>query len=206
VLIDARETGKRGGTHDCRKLIRPSALGREQRRHPVSAATAIISLTAILLACMSAPTWAQLHESVRMTRPALLPVTNTENEEDDPRAFLPARSTVVLHEFIRLAGFVKEPEFEALRQWLMSQGFEMIRVVGPKPWRTYPSIKFNGTVGQMEKAFHVTIVERLLGVHVCYTAFSNLLMPARFAQKGENYIEGYWFGADHFPGLETICH
>ncbi len=138
-------------------------------------------------------------------RPALLPVPNTANREDDPSQFVPASPGIVLHEFILLGGWFKEPQFEALRQWLLGQGFLIKQVLAPEPWRTYPSIKFSGTVDQIERAFHVTVMQ---GTHAslrCYAVFANLRMPARLAPKGATYMEGFSFGEDSAPGLRTRC-
>src|SRR5208282_6618029 len=71
-------------------------------------------------------------------RPALLPVPNVMNESADPAKFKPAPPNVVLHEFLLLPGWVKTGEFEDLRQWLVEQGFVIVRANGPEPWRTYP--------------------------------------------------------------------
>jgi len=60
------------------------------------------------------------------------------NESADPAKFKPAPPNVVLHEFLLLPGWVKTGEFEDLRQWLVEQGFVIVRANGPEPWRTYP--------------------------------------------------------------------
>jgi hypothetical protein len=138
-------------------------------------------------------------------RRALLPVPYTADREDDRSYFVPAPPEVVLHEYISLGGWFKEPQFEALRQWLLGQGFVIKEALGPRPWRTYPSIKFSGTVAQFEQAFHVTVMQ---GAHAslrCYAVITNLRMPARFAPKGDTYMEGFSFGEDSAPGLRTRC-
>jgi len=139
------------------------------------------------------------------SRPALLPVPNTANQEDDPSQFVPAPPGIVLHEFILLGGWFKEPQFEALRQWLLGQGFLIKQALAPQPWQTYPSIKFSGTVAQIGRAFHVTVMQ---GTHAslrCYAVFANLRMPARLAPEGATYMEGFNFGEDSAPGLRTRC-
>jgi hypothetical protein len=110
-----------------------------------------------------------------------------------------------LHEFILLPGWVKKTQFEALCQWLKAQGFTLVRVNRPEPWRTYPDVRFRGTVAQFNQAFHVTVMERFAG-HRCYAVFTSLLMPVRFAPKGEDYVEAYSFGADASSGLTTTCY
>ncbi|MGO9265754.1 MAG: hypothetical protein ACLQBA_12870 [Candidatus Binataceae bacterium] len=143
--------------------------------------------------------------SAGTSRPALLPVPNTANQEDDLSQFEPAPPGIVLHEFILLGGWFKEPQFEALRQWLLGQGFLIKQALAPQPWRTYPSIKFSGTVAQIGRAFHVTVMQ---GTHAslrCYAVFANLRMPARLAPEGATYIEGFNFGEDSAPGLRTRC-
>src|SRR5216683_786225 len=89
-----------------------------------------LSITALLLAgVFAAPS-------------ALLPVPNTENDGNDPADFRPAEPETVLHETIMLGGWVKEPEFDQLRRWLLEQGFSIKRAQGPRPWGTYPTIWF----------------------------------------------------------------
>jgi hypothetical protein len=104
-----------------------------------------------------------------------------------------------------LPGWVKEPEFDQLRRWLLEQGFEIKRALGPRPWQIYPSIKFSGTVAQIERAFRVTVMRGPGSFHRCYTVFDSLRMPARFAPKGESNIEGFSFYEDAVPGLKTRC-
>jgi hypothetical protein len=102
--------------------------------------------------------------------------------------------------------WLKQPEFDALRRWLLAQGFVIKRAFGPRPWGTDPIIKFNATVAQIERAFHVTVMRGPGRVHRCYTVFHNLRMPARFAGKGATYIEGFSFYEGAVPGLRTQCH
>lgn len=118
---------------------------------------------------------------------------------------MPAPPEVVLHEYISLGGWFKEPQFEALRQWLVGEGFTIKQALEPRPWRTYPSIKFSGTVTQIEQAFHVTVMQDTHSSLRCYAVFANLRMPARFAPKGDTYMEGFSFGEDSAPGLRTSC-
>ena len=66
-------------------------------------------------------------------------------------------------------------------------------------------IKFSGTVAQLEQAFHVTVMQGAHGSLRCYAVFTNLRMPARFAPKGDTYMEGFTFGEDLAPGLRTRC-
>jgi hypothetical protein len=96
-------------------------------------------------------------------------------------------------------------EFNELRRWLLAQGFEIKRALGPRAWGTYPLIRFSGTVAQIEEAFHVKVMRGPGSVHRCYTVFDSLRMPARFTPKGENYIEGFTFYEDAIPGLKTRC-
>ena len=65
----------------------------------------------------------------------------------------------MFHEYILLPGWLKKAQFEALCQWLESQGFVIVRANGPVPWQTYPSVKFNGTVAQFNQTFHVTVMD-----------------------------------------------
>jgi hypothetical protein len=134
-----------------------------------------------------------------------LPVPNTENNGNDPADFKPAEPETVLHEAIMLGGWVKKPEFDKLRRWLLEQGFAIKRAQGPRPWGTYPTIWFSGTVAQIEQAFHVTVMRGPGSVHRCYSVFDSLRMPAGFAPKGASYIEGYSFDEDAIPGLKTRC-
>ena len=137
--------------------------------------------------------------------PAFLPVPNSSNAEADPASFKRAPPRVVLHEFILLPGWVGKGEFEALCQWLLSQGFVIVRANGSAPQRTYPDVTFHGTVAQFNEAFHVTVMEKPSGVGWCYSVFTDLLMPARFAPKGEDYIDGYKFGSEQRGGLGDYC-
>jgi hypothetical protein len=139
------------------------------------------------------------------TRPELLPVPNLINESADPAKFRPAPLYVVLHQYILLPGWVKENEFDDLRDWLNEQGFLIVRASGPAPWRTYPSIKFRGNVGKFNRAFHVTVMERSTGFPWCYSVFTDPLMPARFAPKNGKYIEGYSIGPDD-SGVAPSCY
>jgi hypothetical protein len=135
-------------------------------------------------------------------RSGFLPVPNSANEHDDPDLFRPAPNPIVFHEFILLPN---GSEFEALRQWLIAQGFVIKQVQEPQPWRTYPEIKFSGTAAQINEAFPVTVMQRVFSYRQCYTIFTNLLMPAQFAPKGEDYIEGFSFGPDATPDLKSSC-
>jgi hypothetical protein len=143
--------------------------------------------------------------STVILRPALLPVPNSADRDDDRSYFGPAPAEVVLHEYILLGGWFKKPQFDALQQWLIDQGFMIKQALGLEPWRTYPSIKFSGTVAQFEQAFHVTVMQGTHGSLRCYAVFTNLRMPARFAPKGDTYMEGFSFGEDAAPGLRTRC-
>ena len=110
---------------------------------------------------MQAPAWA--HSSTLTLHAALVPVANSADRDADPAKFRAAPPSAVLHEYILLPGWVKKAQFEALCQWLESQGFVIVRANGPVPWQTYPSVKFNGTVAQFNQAFHVTVMEKLQG-------------------------------------------
>jgi hypothetical protein len=107
----------------------------------------------------------------------------------------------MLHEFILLPGWVKKAEFEALCQWLVSQGFMIVRANGPVPWQTYPEVKFNGTVARFNQAFHATVMEK---PH-CRTVFTELKMPARFETGHEGYVQGYSFGSERGRGVDSMC-
>jgi len=139
-------------------------------------------------------------------RPAFLPIPNTMDESGDPKEFRPAVLSAVLHVFLSCKGGVKEAEFEAVRQWLVAQGFTIVRALGPEAGRTYPSIRFNGTVRQFNEAFHITVMSKLLHPRYCYAVFTDWMMPARFAPKGAEYIQDYEFSSDGDPGLSTLCH
>jgi hypothetical protein len=191
------------GSHELRFCLLSLPEGHRGFRFSIGA---LILLAAFVLACMHAPVaCADPGGSVREIRPALLPVPYTEDDRDDPSFFNPARRTVVLHESILLPGWLKEPEFEELQRWLIAQGFAITRALGPESWRTYPEIKFSGTVRQIEEAFHVSVMEKVSYLRPCYTVFTNLLMPARFAPKGEDYIERFAFDPDGSPGFGTSC-
>jgi hypothetical protein len=140
--------------------------------------------------------------------PALLPVPNVMNEGADPAKFRPAPLNLVLHQYISLPGWTKANEFEELREWLIQQGFVIVRANGPEPSRTYPSIKFRGNVGEFNQAFHVTVMERSAGFPWCYSVFTDPLMPARFVfrpSKNPKYIEGYSIGSDE-SGVGPSCY
>lgn len=79
---------------------------------------------------------ARAQSSTLTLRQALLPVPNVVNESVDPAKFKPAPSNVVLHQFLLLPGWVKAAEFDALRDWLVEQGFVIVQAEGPVPWRT----------------------------------------------------------------------
>jgi hypothetical protein len=166
----------------------------------------VLFIAGILIAVMSATrVWSYDRGNTLVVRSAFLPVPNTENDVNDQADFEPAMPDVVLHEFIMLPGWVKQSEFDALRGWLLEQGFHIKQAQGPSAWQTYPLIKFSGTVAQVDRAFQASVMRRRGAVGGCYTVFANLLMPARFAPKGETYIQGYAFGRDSIPGLETQC-
>ena len=152
---------------------------------------------------MQSSAWAQ--SSTLTIRSASVPVANSADRDADPAAFRVAPQDVVLHEFILLPGWVEKAEFESLCQWLVAQGFVIVRANGPAPWQTYPKVKFNGTVAQFNQAFHVTVMERRQGAPRCRTVFSELMMPARFATKGESYVQGYQFGGEQGGGLRSYC-
>jgi hypothetical protein len=141
------------------------------------------------------------HSSTLTVRPALVPVANSADRNADPAAFRVAPPNVMLHEFILLPGWVKKAEFEALCQWLVSQGFVIVRANGPVPWQTYPEVKFNGTVAEFNQAFHVTVMEKPR----CRTVFAELMMPARFETGHEGYVQGYSFGSERGGGVDSMC-
>ncbi|MGA7871279.1 MAG: hypothetical protein WCA22_10300 [Candidatus Binatus sp.] len=117
------------------------------------------------------------------------------------RSSSPHHQTSCCISFFLLPGWVKAGEFEDLRQWLIEQGFVIVRANGPEPWRTYPEIKFRGNVGQFNNAFHVTVMERSAGFPWCYSVFTDPLMPSRFAAKNATFIEGYSLGSDTSSGV-----
>ena len=129
-------------------------------------------------------------------QPELLPVPNTQDEDDDPAGFVAASSDHVMSLSILCGGWMKEAQFQPVVQWLHDQGFTITRALEPQPWRTYPSISFTATVGQIEEAFHVTVLRK----RNCYVTFQTFQMPAHFAQKGENYVEGLEFSGLHQAG------
>jgi len=158
------------------------------------------------LTCAYAPpVVAHPDRSALVIQPAFLPVPHTMDQSGDPTRFRPALPSAVLHEFLLLPGWVKAPEFEALVQWLVAQGFVIQRAIGPEPWRTYPNVKFHGTVRQFNQAFHIAVMSKLFHPRDCYAVFTDWMMPARFAPKGESYIEGYSFSGDGNPGVSTLC-
>jgi hypothetical protein len=136
---------------------------------------------------------------------SLLPLPNVMNESADPAQFKPAPPNVVLHQFILLPGWVKEKEFDDLREWLTEQGFAIVRALGPESERTYPEIKFRTNVGRFNRAFHVTVMERSAGNPWCYSVFTDPLMPSRFAPKNTKFIEGYSLGKDD-SGVGPSCY
>jgi hypothetical protein len=157
-----------------------------------------------LVGWLTLPIQARAQSSTLTLRQAFLPVPNVMNESADPAKFKPAPLNVVLHHYIFLPGWIKEKEFDDLRDWLIEQGFVIVRANGPAPCTTYPSIKFRTNVGKFNQAFHVTVMERSAGFPWCYSVFTDLLMPARFAPKNSRYIEGYSIGPDE-SGVGS-CH
>jgi hypothetical protein len=121
--------------------------------------------------------------------------------------FKPAPPNVALHEFVSFPGWVTAADFEALHQWLLRQGFVIVTAVAPKEGITYASLSFHGNASKFNRAFHVTVMERFRG-QWCYTVFTPLMMPARFAPKGGNKIEGYGIDRDTSEsrfGLGPTC-
>jgi hypothetical protein len=166
----------------------------------------LIAALGLALPCSHAPrALAHSDHSTLVVRPAFLPVPYSVNESADPGSFKPAPPNVVLHEYVGLPGWVKAPEFEALRQWLAAQDFVIVRAVAPEPGVTLPRLTFHGTVRQLNQAFHVTVMENPRGFPWCHAVFTNLMMPARFAPRGENYIEGYSLGSETGSGLSSTC-
>jgi hypothetical protein len=144
----------------------------------------------------------------RPARPALLPVPYSINEQEDPATFKRAPANVSLHEFVSFPGWVTAADFEALRQWLLAQGFVIVVAVPPKRGVTYPTLHFHGNAAKFDRAFHVTVMERYRGGW-CYAVFTPLMMPSRFAPKGANNIEGYGINQDSPAsrfGLSSRCH
>jgi hypothetical protein len=140
-------------------------------------------------------------------RSALLPVPYSVNEQEDPTTFQPAPPNVALHEFVSFPGWVTAADFEALHQWLLTQGFVIVTAVAPKQGITYPSLRFHGNAFKFNRAFHVTVMERFRG-RWCYAVFTPLMMPARYAPKGANKIEGYGINPDSSEsrfGLGPTC-
>jgi hypothetical protein len=93
---------------------------------------------------------------------------------------------------ILFGGWVKGPEFNAVRRWLTDRGFTITRALGTRTMEDLSSLFFTGTVAQINAAFHVKVMRK----RGCFATFTNFLMPASFAQGHENYIEGL-----HFSGL-----
>jgi len=83
----------------------------------------------------------------------MLPVPYSVNEHEDPSTFRPARQNAALHEYISFPGWVSASDFEALRQWLLSQGFVVVTAVAPKQGITYPSLRFHGNAAKFNQAF-----------------------------------------------------
>jgi hypothetical protein len=81
-------------------------------------------------------------------------------------------------------------EFDALRQWLIAQGFTITD-------QTYGTnadfIKFKGTIGQIEKAFHVCIVSP---EYDTYANENDPAIPARF-----NGVVSHIIGLDNVGAL-----
>ena len=142
-----------------------------------------------------------------LSRPAFLPVPYSVNEKEDPSTFRAARQNAALHEYVSFPGWVTAADFEALRQWLLTQGFVIVTATAPNPGITYASLRFHGNATKFNRAFHVTVMERFRG-QWCYAVFTPLMMPARFAPKGANKIEGYGIGPDSSAsrfGLGPAC-
>ena len=95
-----------------------------------------------------------------MIQPALLPVPYSVNEREDPSTFSPARPNAALHEYVSFPGWVLETDFEALHQWLLTQGFVIVTAVVPKQGTTSCSLRFHGNAAKFNRAFHVTVMER----------------------------------------------
>lgn len=81
-------------------------------------------------------------------------------------------------------------EFDAIRQWLIAQGFTITD-------QTYGTnadfIKFRGTIGQIEKAFHVCIVSP---EYDTYANENDPAIPARF-----NRVISHIIGLDNVGAL-----
>jgi hypothetical protein len=139
--------------------------------------------------------------------PALLPVPYSVNEQEDPTTFEPAPPNVALHEYVSFPGWATAADFESLHQWLLAQGFVIVTAVAPKQGITYPSLRFHANALKFNRAFHVTVMERFRG-RWCYAVFTPLMMPARYAPKGANKIEGYGIHLDSSAsrfGLDSTC-
>jgi hypothetical protein len=164
-----------------------------------------VALALVCAAIGAAPALANPSSLVR--RPALLPVPYSVNEQEDPTTFKPAPSNVALHESFSFPGWVTAVDFEALHQWLLAQGFVIVTAVAPREGITYASLRFHGNASKFNRAFHVTVMERFRG-QWCYAVFTPLMMPARFAPKGANKIEGYSIDRDTSEsrfGLGPTC-
>jgi hypothetical protein len=140
-------------------------------------------------------------------RPGFLPVPYSVNESEDPSTFRPARLNAALHEYVSFPGWITAKDFEAVRQWLLAQEFVIVTATAPQPGITYASLRFHGNAGKFNRAFRVTVMERFHG-NWCYAVFTPLMMPARFAPKGANNIEGYGIHFDNSAsrfGLDSTC-
>ena len=157
---------------------------------------------ALICGCLLSPSPTRA-QSALIIRPALLPLPHVINEGADPSQFKPTPTDVVLHQFFLLPGWMKERNFQDLCEWLTEQGIVIVRANGPKPWGDYPSIKFRTNVGNFNRAFHVTVMEKPRWPW-WYSVFTDPVMPSRFASKNAKYIEGYTLGPDEF-GVGASC-
>ena len=83
----------------------------------------------------------------------------------------------------------------------------IVTAVAPREGISYASLRFHGNAAKFNRAFHVTVMERFRG-QWCYAVFTPLMMPARFAPKGANKIEGYAIDRDTSEsrfGLGPTC-
>src|SRR5258708_31267143 len=85
--------------------------------------------------CLMSPSQTRAQPTLSI-RPALLQLPHVKNESAEPVQFKRAPLNVVLHQFILLPGWVKEKEFDDLRDWLTEQGFMIVRANGAEPWRS----------------------------------------------------------------------
>lgn len=164
------------------------------------------ALTLLCAVGTAAP--AHANPSSLVIQPALLPVPYSVNEREDPTTFKPAPPNAALHEYVSFPGWVTAADFDALHQWLLTQGFVIVTAVAPEQGITYASLRFHGNAAKFNRAFHVTVMEKFLGGHYCYAVFTPLMMPARFAPKGADKIEGYGIGHDTSAsrfGLGPTC-